>query len=69
LSPNNITFVAKILKELNERNGITLLIVEHRVKESLQIANNVIGLKLGRIFNEAEVNQTIDVSELNAVFV
>jgi branched-chain amino acid transport system ATP-binding protein len=69
LSPQNITLVAENLKALNEGSGITLLIVEHRVKECLGIANRVIGLKLGRVFSETEVNVNYNINELNSVFV
>lgn len=69
LSPQNIIFVTENLKTLNEKSGITLLIVEHRVKECSRIANKVIGLKLGRIFNETEVNVNYNINELNSVFV
>ena len=55
LSPQNITFIAENLKALNEKSEITLLIVEHRVKECSRIANKVIGLKLGRVLSEMEV--------------
>jgi len=69
LSPQNITFASKNLKALNEKGGITLLIVEHRVKECLQIAKRVIGLKLGKVFSETLVNAAFNTSELNSVFV
>jgi len=69
LSPQNITFVSENLKALNQKSGITLLIVEHRVKECARIANRVISLKLGRVFNETEVNSNFNINELNSVFV
>lgn len=69
LSHQNITFVIKNLKMLNDKSGITLLIVEHRVKECMILANKFIGLKLGRVFNTALVNTSFDVTELNSVFV
>lgn len=69
LSPQNIIFVTENLKALNEKSGITLLIVEHRVKESSRIANKVIGLKLGEVFSETEVNATFNINELNSIFV
>jgi len=59
LSPQNITFVTDNLKILN-KSGITFLIVEHRIRECLEIANRVIGLKLGRILSEIEVNQNLE---------
>ena len=69
LSPQNIIFVTENLKALNEKSGITLLIVEHRVKECSRIANRVIGLKLGRVLSETEVNATFNINKLNSVFV
>lgn len=69
LSPQNIAFVAEILKVLNEKSRITLLIVEHRVKECARIANKVIGLKLGSIFSISAVSANFDIAELHSVFV
>lgn len=69
LSPQNITFVAENLRVLNQKSGITLLIVEHRVKECIKIANRVIGLKLGRVFSETGVDSNFNISELNSVFI
>lgn len=69
LSPQNITFVIENLMALNRENGITLLIVEHRVKESSPIANRIIGLKLGKVFSETEVNSNFEVNQLNSVFI
>ncbi|MCG3167809.1 MAG: High-affinity branched-chain amino acid transport ATP-binding protein LivF [Bacteroidia bacterium] len=69
LSEKNLTFVAENLKVLNQKSGITLLIVEHRVKESIRIANRIIGLKLGKILNQMEVNEKFNVIEMNSIFV
>lgn len=69
LSQQNITFVTENLKALNEQNKVTLLIVEHRIKECTQISNRVIGLKLGKIFSEIEVNETFKLNRLNSIFV
>jgi branched-chain amino acid transport system ATP-binding protein len=69
LSPQNITFVIENLRELNAKNGITLMIVEHRVKECSPIANRVIGLKLGKVFSQTEVNASFEINQLNSVFV
>lgn len=69
LSPQNITFVIEILKVLNQKNGITLLIVEHRVKECSPIANRIIGLKLGKVFNNTIVNSNFEINQLNSVFI
>lgn len=69
LSPQNITFIIENLKALNDKSGITLLIVEHRVKECLRIANKVISLKLGKVFGEMEVSGNFNIMELNSVFI
>ena len=68
LSPQNINFVSENLKILNDKSGITLMIVEHRVKECLQIANKVIGLKLGNVFAKLELEANFNVHELNSLF-
>lgn len=68
LSEQNIRFVREKLKLLNEQ-GITLLVVEHRVKEISEIVHKVIGLKLGRIFSETEVNENLQINQLGSVFV
>jgi branched-chain amino acid transport system ATP-binding protein len=69
LSPQNITFVNENISVLNQQSGITLLIVEHRIKEISRIANRVIGLKLGKVFSEVEVDQSFNVIQLHEVFV
>ncbi len=69
LSPQNIDFIAGNLKSLNERLGVTLLIVEHRVKECLNIASRVVGMKLGKLFIESAVKSGFNINELNSIFV
>ena len=63
LSPQNIDFIAENLKRLNETLGITLVIVEHRVKECLEIANSVIGMKLGDVFTRIKIIPNIFIYE------
>jgi branched-chain amino acid transport system ATP-binding protein len=69
LSPHAIAFVRGVLKMLNQRQGVTVLMVEHRVKESYVIAQKIIGLNLGKIHSIREVNSTFALTELNAIFV
>ncbi|MBL0083887.1 MAG: ATP-binding cassette domain-containing protein [Saprospiraceae bacterium] len=69
LSPQNITFVVENMIDLNHKSGITLLIVEHRVKEAIRIAKRVISLKFGRVFSEAEVTESFNLNELSPAFV
>lgn len=69
LSGKNLNFATENLKKLNTENGITLLIVEHRVKEVSAFAHRVIGLKLGRVFSETTVSETFNINQLNSIFV
>jgi branched-chain amino acid transport system ATP-binding protein len=69
LSGKNLTFVLQNLKNLNEQNGVALIVVEHRIREAVRIANRVLSLKLGRVFSESEVNSNFNINELNSVFV
>jgi branched-chain amino acid transport system ATP-binding protein len=69
LSPHNITFISENLKALNDKSGITLLIVEHRIKECIEIVNKVIGMKLGKLFSESKMDSNFEVSGLNSIFV
>lgn len=69
LSGKNITFVLQSLSKLNEESGVTLVIVEHRIKEAIRITNRVLSLKLGRVFSESKVCSSFDINELNPVFI
>jgi len=69
LSPKNIDFIAENLKMLNKKNNISLLIVEHRLKECLKIAHQVTGMKLGKVFSELKVTKDLDFKVLNSIFV
>lgn len=69
LSPQNITSVTESLKMLNEKHDISLLIVEHRLKECLKIAHQVTGMKLGKVFSEFNVKKNLDINYLNSIFV
>jgi ABC-type branched-subunit amino acid transport system ATPase component len=69
LSPQNITFVRENLKMLNEKEGISFLIVEHRIKESYILARKIISLKLGKVYRIENVNLDFDAHQLHEVFV
>jgi ABC-type branched-subunit amino acid transport system ATPase component len=68
LSPQNIYLTADNIMVLNEISGITLLIVEHRVKESIKFSHRIIGMKLGKVTNEFIVGAIFDINELNYIF-
>lgn len=69
LSPQNIAFFRENLKILNEKEGISFLIVEHRIKESFILARKIISLKLGKIHISKNVHLNFDMEQLHEVFV
>lgn len=69
LSEQNIALMRGNLKILNENRGETILIVEHRIKESYSAAQKIVGLKEGRVFSIRSVNEDFNVQSLQEVFV
>ncbi len=51
VSPKNLKHIILQLEKL-KNIGISILLVEHRVKKVFDIADKVIGLKLGKVFNK-----------------
>lgn len=64
LAPNLIKDLFDKFVELNQKLGITILIVEQKVKEVLSISNRTYGLKLGRIAHEGPSKDLIDNREI-----
>jgi len=69
LSPQNITFITENMKMLNGKHNISLLIVEHRLKECLKIAHQVVVMKLGKVFSELDVTKALDIKIMSSIFV
>jgi branched-chain amino acid transport system ATP-binding protein len=69
LSPQNIDFIAENLKKLSEKSRIVLVIAEHRVKECLQIANRIIGMRLGTVYNDFEITNIYNANILDPLFI
>jgi branched-chain amino acid transport system ATP-binding protein len=69
LTEGNIVFVSDNIRILNNKNGITILIVEHHITESLLFSNKIIGLKLGRVYGMFEINECFSVSKFNTLFI
>lgn len=69
LSQESLALVVEAVSILNERDKITFLIVEHRVKESISLASRAIGFKLGAILDFYVINEKFDINNLNKVFV
>lgn len=51
LSGNNINIMLQNLTKLKETN-VTMIIVEHKIKEIFDYSDRVVGLKLGRLYTE-----------------
>lgn len=69
LAPNIIKELFDKFIELNQNIGITILIVEQKVKEVLAITNRTYGLKLGKIFySDSSKNLLGDKEKLKELF-
>ena len=69
LAPNLIKDLFEKFIELNQKLGITLLIVEQKVKEVLTISNRTYGLKLGRIaYDGLSISLLNDKEKLKKLF-
>ena len=63
LQPNLLADMFRKLKEINERLGISILIVEQKVKEVLTISNRTYSLKLGKIVYEGNSEELVGNNE------
>lgn len=68
LSPQNISHITENFRLLNEKRGISILIVEHRIKESILIAKKIIGLKLGKVYCGIDVERNNYLDLLKSLF-
>lgn len=65
LDVKNMNEVFRIIEELKEEQGISFLIVEHRIKEIEKICDRWVGLKLGELIYD---EFSIDEYNLNKIF-
>lgn len=69
LSPNMISEALARIQQLNRENGVTILIVEQKVREVLAICHRVCCLKLGTVtFDGLPDTLRTDSAKLKAVF-
>jgi branched-chain amino acid transport system ATP-binding protein len=69
LSPQALFLVLDHLRCLHETSKLTMLIVEHRVRECLGLANRVVGLKLGVVAMDQQIKKDFQSEQLRAIFV
>ena len=60
LSPHLVASVFEKITEINRKAAVTILVVEQKVREVLNICNRVYSLKLGRIVFEGNPNELIE---------
>jgi branched-chain amino acid transport system ATP-binding protein len=60
LTPKLVTKVFNQLKELKDHFGVTILVVEHKVRAIFKVADKAIGLKRGRIMYSGEPSSFTD---------
>jgi len=63
LSPNLVASVFEKITEINRKAAVTILIVEQKVREVLNICNRVYSLKLGRIAFQGNPNELTENKE------
>ncbi len=69
LSPHVLEEVFSRIAEVNRTQDVTILIVEHKVRKVLAIADHVYGLKLGRIaFSGTPIELTSDSEQIRKLF-
>jgi len=49
LSPRLVTFMMNYIRKINHESGVTVLIVEQKVREVLEVCHHVYSIKLGKI--------------------
>ena len=70
LSPNLVNTVFKKVSDLNKELGVSILIVEQKVRDVLEICNRVYGLKLGKVVFEGLPNELIkDKNRIKKIFI
>jgi branched-chain amino acid transport system ATP-binding protein len=68
LSPQAMNQTIETLKQINKSQNVTLLIVEHRLKEALVLASKLIGLKYGRIELNSEKSHKFEDKIIKEIF-
>jgi branched-chain amino acid transport system ATP-binding protein len=60
LAPNLVTAAFEKIAEINRETGVTVLIVEQKVRQVLELCNRVYSLKLGRVAFEGHPDELKD---------
>lgn len=68
LAPNLVKDILEKIKVINEKYGISFLVVEQNVKEILDIAHRVYIMKFGKIFSENTPKEILETDILDKAF-
>lgn len=69
LAPGLVSDAFQKIAQINQNSGVSILIVEQKVREVLAITHRVFGLKLGKIAFSGEPNELLsDTTKLREVF-
>lgn len=69
LAHRNIELLKKQITDINKEFWTTFLIVEHRVKESYDVAGRILGLRIGKVILQEERTNHFDIEMVNKVFI
>ncbi|MBI1928138.1 ABC transporter ATP-binding protein [Candidatus Poribacteria bacterium] len=67
LAPNLVEMMLKKIREIRERFGTTILLVEQNIRKALEISDRVFLLKNGVVIGET-IPQTLDIEKLEGIF-
>ncbi|HDL17979.1 MAG TPA: ABC transporter ATP-binding protein [Bacteroidetes bacterium] len=68
LSPAYVKQAFQMIKDLNERYGMSILIVEQKVKEVLKFSNRTYVLRLGKVALTGDAREVLDKGEYKKIF-
>jgi branched-chain amino acid transport system ATP-binding protein len=69
LSPKIIEQIKNIITVINKKTFTTILMVEHRIKEAMPLASNLIGLKLGTIIENVKAPNQFEEESIQKILI
>jgi iron complex transport system ATP-binding protein len=60
--------ILELVKELNDEEDLTVIMVLHDINQAIKYSNNVIVMKCGEVIASGKVNEVIDMNLLNKVY-
>lgn len=60
--------ILELVKELNEEEDLTVIMVLHDINQAIKYSDNVIVMKCGELIASGKVNEVIDMNLLNKVY-